>query len=168
VDLLPLWLCDKFPMAHFTMVALSPVSLVLCDSLAPTIWVLEVPEDYPQLVSSKNLIKEPGNKRPRLSQGTFQFLKLTHADVGGLTEWSQTIWFWMAELLNWDKPSWCRLKYPCIPRRLYVQGWSSGMHRSLVEAYLGCSKILMESSAAPQFHYPVQSNSTGLEPGSCM
>jgi hypothetical protein len=104
-DLFPRWLRDSFPTAHFTMVAvhLSPPSLVLCDSLAPS-WVLEMPKDYPRLVPSRNLIKDRGNRRKRVSEGTFRFVKMNHANLGGLTERSQTVRLWTSEELTWEAP----------------------------------------------------------------
>ena len=103
-EMLPMWLREEFLMAHFTTVAvhLSPVGLVLCDSLAPG-WVLDAPEDYPRLVSSRNLIKDGKGGRVRAQQGTFRYVKLRHADLGGLTERSQTIRFWSVDLLKWEE-----------------------------------------------------------------
>jgi hypothetical protein len=105
LGLLPGWLRDSFPTAHFTRVSvhLSPVSLVLCDSLAPG-WVLEMPQDYPRLVSLRNLIKDRQNRQQGVSQGTFGFVKMRHADLGGLTERSQTVRFWTLEALTWEAP----------------------------------------------------------------
>ena len=71
-EMLPMWLRKEYPTAHFTTVAvhLAPVGLVLCDLLAPG-WVLDAPEDYPRLVSSRNLIKDGRQGRFRAHEGTF-------------------------------------------------------------------------------------------------